>query len=100
MNAFGPFEVFGAALPMMREGGGGGGGKARFVLVSSNLGSFGLMGGARGYGLYGASKAMANFLVKWLAGENGGEVVAFAVHPGYVGAVLFLFMVFVFGRLW
>ncbi|OMP87946.1 putative oxidoreductase [Diplodia seriata] len=64
--------------------GNGGWKKPRFVLVSSNLGSFGLMGGARGYGLYGASKALANFLVRWLALENGEEMVVCAVHPGPV----------------
>lgn len=83
VNAHGPLEVFGGALGLMREAGKKAGErKPRFMLVSSNLGSFELMGKAWGYGLYGASKAMANFLVKWLALENAGEVVVFAVHPG------------------
>lgn len=96
VNAHGPLEVFGGALGLMREAGrvakaegeneGNGENrrwrKPRFMLVSSNLGSFELMGKAWGYGLYGASKAMANFLIKWLALENAEEVVVFAVHPG------------------
>ncbi|KAF4546323.1 Aflatoxin biosynthesis ketoreductase nor-1 [Lasiodiplodia theobromae] len=84
VNAHGPLEVFGGALGLMREAGKAGERKPRFMLVSSNLGSFELMGKAWGYGLYGASKAMANFLIKWLALENAGEVVVFAVHPGPV----------------
>ncbi|KAF9630461.1 hypothetical protein BFW01_g1023 [Lasiodiplodia theobromae] len=84
VNAHGPLEVFGGALGLMREAGKAGERKPRFMLVSSNLGSFELMGKAWGYGLYGASKAMANFLIKWLALENAGEVVVFAMHPGPV----------------
>ncbi|KAF2136523.1 uncharacterized protein K452DRAFT_362457 [Aplosporella prunicola CBS 121167] len=90
VNAHGPLELFGAALKMMQEAAerrrnekGDQGKKPRFVLVSSNVGSFGLNASFPGYALYGASKAMANYLIKWLAQENK-EVVAFVVHPGPV----------------
>lgn len=81
VNAYGPLELFRAALPLLASEGDAG--TPKFCVISSNLASFALMNAGSRCGPYGASKALVNFFVKWLAQEYG-DVAIWAVHPGPV----------------
>ncbi|KAJ5521389.1 Short-chain dehydrogenase/reductase SDR [Penicillium freii] len=81
VNAYGPFELFKAVLPLLRSSGAEK--KAKFVLISSAGGSLTAMYNFMPISAYGASKALANFLFKWLALENK-DVIIWAQNPGNV----------------
>jgi norsolorinic acid ketoreductase len=79
-NAFGQFELFKAVAPLLRASKAES--KGKFVLISSAGGSLTTMNVILPLAAYGASKALANFLIKWLALENE-DLVIWAQHPGY-----------------
>jgi norsolorinic acid ketoreductase len=81
VNAYGPFNLFKAVAPRLRTNTNKGLGKGSFVLISSAGGSLAGMMDIVPLGPYGASKALANFLVKWLGIENT-DLVIWAQHPG------------------
>ncbi|GKZ65179.1 hypothetical protein AnigIFM50267_007347 [Aspergillus niger] len=81
VNAYGPFELFKAVLPLLRSSSTEN--KARFVLISSAGGSLTNMYNFMPVAAYGASKALANFLFKWLALDNE-NVIIWAQNPGNV----------------
>lgn len=78
-NTLGPLALFHALYPLLdaREGGEA----AKFVLVSSSLGSIGDMEGRTPSLAYGVSKAGANYFVRKVHFECPG-ITAFAIHPG------------------
>jgi norsolorinic acid ketoreductase len=77
VNAYGQLELFRAALPLLRKSEG----KAKFVYISSAGGSLTNMSNIIPIAPYGASKALGNFLFKWLALEIE-DVWIWAQHPG------------------
>ncbi|KAH7110602.1 hypothetical protein B0J11DRAFT_599334 [Dendryphion nanum] len=81
VNAYGPFELFKAVLPLLRSTTAEK--KAKFVLISSAGGSLTAMYNFMPLSAYGASKALANFLFKWLALENN-DLIIWAQNPGSV----------------
>nr|D7PI11.1 RecName: Full=Short chain dehydrogenase gsfK; AltName: Full=Griseofulvin synthesis protein K [Penicillium aethiopicum]ADI24951.1 GsfK [Penicillium aethiopicum] len=81
VNAYGPFELFKAVLPLLRSSNSGN--KAKFVCISSAGGSLAAMYNFMPISAYGASKALANFLVKWLALDNK-DIIIWAQNPGSV----------------
>ncbi|OAA72092.1 Short-chain dehydrogenase/reductase SDR [Cordyceps fumosorosea ARSEF 2679] len=91
INAIGPLVTLQGLWPLMTQGrvGQGRPGKGAYVLVSSSVGSIGMMEPVPG-GAYGPSKAAANWIAKavhaQLSGGDGGAggVVGVAVHPGWV----------------
>ncbi|KAH7139464.1 hypothetical protein B0J11DRAFT_555830 [Dendryphion nanum] len=83
VNSYGPLLLYQAALPLLSKSTAGTDKKGKFVLISSVVGSLTNMNNMFPLSLYGASKALANFFVKWLAIENE-EVIAWAQHPGAV----------------
>ncbi|XWX02210.1 hypothetical protein V2A60_010243 [Cordyceps javanica] len=102
INTVGPLVTLQGLWPLMTRGRAARGraGKAAYVLVSSSVGSIGMMEPVPG-GAYGPSKAAANWIAKavhtQLSGGNGGGggegqgevesgngVVGVAVHPGWV----------------
>ncbi|KAJ5194037.1 Short-chain dehydrogenase/reductase SDR [Penicillium cf. griseofulvum] len=81
VNAYGPFELFKAVLPLLRASSAGV--KAKFVLISSAGGSLANMYNFMPIPAYGASKALANFLFKWLALDNK-DLIIWAQNLGSV----------------
>ncbi|KAJ5985579.1 Short-chain dehydrogenase/reductase SDR [Penicillium canescens] len=81
VNAYGPFELFKAVLSLLRSSSAEN--KAKFVLISSAGGSLTAMYNFMPIPAYGASKALANFLFKWLALDNK-DVIIWAQNPGNV----------------
>lgn len=79
VNAYGQLELYQALLPMLRLSQK----KPTFVYISSAGGSLTTMSNLVPLSAYGASKAMGNFLIKWLALETD-EVLIWAQHPGFV----------------
>lgn len=78
-NALGPVRLFQACYELLSRSRTG---MAKFVLVSSVLGSIGALDGEAGPALaYGTSKAAANFFVRKVHFEHA-DVVALAIHPG------------------
>lgn len=83
INSIGPLRLFQTSWPLLSSAEGG---QKKFVLITSSLGSFGLieqhdMPGAA----YGAAKAAANWLAKKLWVECKGEGLKVGIiHPGYV----------------
>jgi norsolorinic acid ketoreductase len=75
VNTMGPVKLFQASYPLLKESQ-----KAKFVLISSVLGSIGYMDAAPNLS-YGVSKVAANFLIKKVHVEHE-EIAALAVHPG------------------
>ncbi|KAI5200875.1 hypothetical protein AUEXF2481DRAFT_77134 [Aureobasidium subglaciale EXF-2481] len=79
VNAAGPVRLFQATLPLLNAAE-----KPIFVYISSMAGSIAATGDLPfGVGVYGASKAAGNFLVRRIHQENP-ELIAFAMHPGAV----------------
>lgn len=92
INTIGPLVTLQGLWLLMTEGRieQGRSGKAAYVLVSSSVGSIGMMEPMPG-GAYGPSKAAANWLSKAVhlqfgsgGDEERGQVVGVAVHPGWV----------------
>lgn len=78
VNALGQLELFKVVAKHLRASKSG-----KFALISSAGGSIANMNTALPLAAYGASKALANFLIKWLALENT-DLMVWAMHPGYV----------------
>lgn len=76
VNAYAPLELFKATLPLLSKAA-----HPKFVVITSIVGSFQLMDTTLPSAAYGASKAIANFFVKWLSQENK-NIVMWAQHPG------------------
>lgn len=94
VNTIGPLVTLQGLWHLMTQGRAAQGrpGKGRYVLVSSSVGSMGMMEPMVG-GAYGPSKAAANWIAKAVHMQFGGEgegeggenrVVGVAVHPGWV----------------
>lgn len=91
INTIGPLVTFQGLWKLMQQrGAGAGNGKAKYVLISSSVGSMGMMEPMPG-GAYGPSKAAANWIAKAVhlqygqgKGDGGRGVVGVAVHPGWV----------------
>ncbi|CAN9206938.1 unnamed protein product [Alternaria alternata] len=82
VNAFGSLKLYKEVLPLLLKS------KAqpKFIYMSSAGGSLTSMSTIVPLAAYGASKALGNFLFKWLALEQEGEekVVVWCQHPGMV----------------
>ncbi|WVQ81960.1 hypothetical protein IAT38_004087 [Cryptococcus sp. DSM 104549] len=78
VNVRGPLVLYQAAYPLLKEG-------AKFVVISSALGSNSLGPEFRGHGggVYGATKAAVNYLVRDIQFEEP-QLTAFTIHPGFV----------------
>ncbi|EHK49381.1 hypothetical protein TRIATDRAFT_82704 [Trichoderma atroviride IMI 206040] len=83
VNAYGPLELFQAVASLLRSSKADN--KGKFVLISSAGGSLTTMNTILPLAGYGASKALANFLFKWLALESE-DVLIWAQHPGMVAS--------------
>ncbi|CAG8908674.1 unnamed protein product [Penicillium egyptiacum] len=81
VNAYGPFELFKAVHPLLPSSSAEK--KAKFVYISSAGGSLSAMYNFMPIPAYGASKALANFLFKWLALDNK-DMIIWAQNPGNV----------------
>ena len=81
INAYGQLELYKAVAPLLRASQQK---KGRFVYMSSAGGSLSTMNNIVQLSSYGASKALGNFLFKWLALDNKGEVLIWSQHPGCV----------------
>ncbi|CAN9334134.1 unnamed protein product [Alternaria alternata] len=82
VNAFGSLKLYKWVLPLLLKS------KAqpKFIYMSSAGGSLTSMSTMVPLAAYGASKALGNFLFKWLALEQEGDekVVVWCQHPGMV----------------
>jgi norsolorinic acid ketoreductase len=80
VNAFGSLKLYKEVLPLLLKS------KAqpKFIYMSSAGGSLTSMSTMVPLAAYGASKALGNFLFKWLALEQEGDekVVVWCQHPG------------------
>ncbi|AEO66419.1 uncharacterized protein THITE_2144003 [Thermothielavioides terrestris NRRL 8126] len=84
VNAVGPAKLFRAVWPLL-ERASAVGGVGKFVLVSSSLGSIGLLDQESLPGVaYGMSKAAANWWAKKVSVEFRGRLVVGVLHPGWV----------------
>lgn len=82
VNALGPLVLFQATAALLQAAPAAG--TPRFVLISTNVGSLGLMPDVPLHAAaYGASKAAANYLVRKVHFEEEW-LTAFMVHPGWV----------------
>lgn len=81
VNAYGALKLFQHTLPLLRRSAT----TPKFIAVSSLVGSLGHLEktAVMPIGVYGASKALLNYLVKRLAIEVK-EVVSLSIAPGYV----------------
>ncbi|CEJ86714.1 hypothetical protein VHEMI04184 [[Torrubiella] hemipterigena] len=77
VNTLGPLVTIQALWPLMKSGP-----EPKFFLISSSVGSIGMMEAMPG-GAYGPSKAAANWLAKALH-QQIEKLVSVAVHPGFV----------------
>jgi len=66
VNAYGQLELYKAVVSLLRASKS----KAKFVYISSAGGSLTTMSNIVPLAAYGASKALGNFLFKWLALET------------------------------
>jgi norsolorinic acid ketoreductase len=79
VNAIGPVILLQAMLPLLQAAP-----NPKFVVISSIVGSIAFLDNLQvPAAAYGASKAAVNFLVRKVHFEHP-ELVAFAIHPGYV----------------
>ncbi|KAI8676131.1 hypothetical protein LRP88_10844 [Fusarium phalaenopsidis] len=78
VNAYAPLELFKSTLSLLRKAS-----HPKFLVITSVGGSFQLMNTTLPTAAYGASKALANYFVKWLSNEHQ-DVVVWAMHPGFV----------------
>jgi norsolorinic acid ketoreductase len=83
VNAYGQLNLFKAVAPMLRHSESGTRGK--FMYMSSAMGSIGSMYNIASLSAYGASKALGNFIFKWLSAEQQ-DIIIWAQHPGCVSA--------------
>ncbi|KAH0293725.1 nor-1 [Aureobasidium namibiae CBS 147.97] len=82
VNTAGPIRLFQATLPLLQKAE-----KPIFAYMSSMAGSIGATGDVPfSAGVYGASKAASNFLVRRAHAEHP-ELIIFAMHPGAVATV-------------
>ena len=79
VNVYGQLELFKAVAPLLRESRSQA--KAKFMYMSSIAGSLTAMSTAADMSAYGASKAFANFLFRWLSFEQQ-DIIIWAQHPG------------------
>ena len=79
VNAFGQLELFKAVAPLLRKSKSDV--KAKFLYMSSHLGSLTDMNLFAPMSAYGASKALGNYLFKRLSLEQQ-DIVIWAQHPG------------------
>lgn len=79
VNAFGQLELFKVVAPLLRESKSDV--KAKFLYMSSHLGSLTDMNLFAPMSAYGASKALGNYLFKRLSLEQQ-DIVIWAQHPG------------------
>lgn len=80
-NTLGPILLYQTLFPLLKKSYTAKGKEAKFVLISSSLGSIGEMEGDVPCLSYGVSKAGANFMVRKVHFEEEG-IVSLAVHPG------------------
>jgi len=81
VNTLGPVVLFQAVKDLLLKSPSG---APQFTVISSALGSIGLMF-PFGSSAYGMSKAAANFWIKLLHVEHAAEgIVTMAIHPGWV----------------
>ncbi|MCJ1367578.1 hypothetical protein MMC16_006712 [Acarospora aff. strigata] len=79
VNAVGPLVLFQAVLPLLQASS-----QPKFVLVGSPLGSIaGMEQAPAPMTAYGASKAMAHYLVRKMHNEHP-NLIAFVLDPGFV----------------
>ena len=78
VNAFGQLELFKAVAPLLRKSKETHG---KFIYVSSTAGSLTAMTNFLPISAYGASKALGNYLFKWLSLEQK-DIIVWAQHPG------------------
>ncbi|KAH7148256.1 hypothetical protein EDB81DRAFT_932604 [Dactylonectria macrodidyma] len=78
VNAYGPLELFKSALPLLRKSA-----QPKFCTISSLAGSVNAMNTMFPTAPYGASKALVNYFIRWLAHENE-DVITWTMHPGLV----------------
>lgn len=76
VNAYAPLGLFKSTLPLLQKAA-----QPKFLVITSVVGSFQLMNTTLPTAAYGASKALANYFVKWLSNEHQ-DVVVWAMHPG------------------
>ncbi|KEF60348.1 uncharacterized protein A1O9_01908 [Exophiala aquamarina CBS 119918] len=79
VNAYGQLELYKAVAPLLRKSES----MAKFAYISSAGGSLTSMSNIVPLAAYGASKALGNFLIKWLSLETH-DVLIWAQHPGMV----------------
>lgn len=78
VNAAGPIRLFQAALPLLQKAK-----KPIFMYMSTLAGSITATGDVPfPVGVYGASKAAGNFLIR-RAHQEHPELIIFSMHPGY-----------------
>jgi norsolorinic acid ketoreductase len=77
VNTIAPIKLFQHVKPLFTPD------SAKFILISSALGSIGGIEPGAPYLAYGMSKAAANFFIRKLHFEEKG-VVSVAIHPGWV----------------
>lgn len=81
VNAYGPLVLFRSTLPLLRKSS-----KPKFASITSAGGSFAgvpISASLGTFGAYSASKALANFFIKWLSIEQP-DIITTVIHPGYV----------------
>ena len=87
VNAAGVVRIFQATLPLLQNSS-----KPKFMVVSSGVATIsGMEHVPFTVSSYGASKAAINFLTRRIHFENE-NLIAFAVHPGYVDSLVFPLM--------
>ncbi|KAL9121091.1 MAG: hypothetical protein Q9187_002352 [Circinaria calcarea] len=83
VNAIGPLLLFQAVNPLLEKSP-----RPKFIVIGSPNGS---IGGMENYPYpmfaYGASKAIAHYLIRKIHLEHEG-LIAFAIDPGYVGTLI------------
>lgn len=79
VNAYGQLELFKAVAPLLRKSKSDTRGK--FMYMSSLGASLTTMNTVAPLSAYGASKALGNFLFKWLSFEQQ-DVIVWSQHPG------------------
>ena len=89
INTIGPLVTFQALWPYMQRDSrsrkdGAAAVPAKFILISSSVGSIGMMEPLPG-GAYGPSKAAANWISKAIHAQYSDQgIVSVAIHPGFI----------------
>ncbi|KAF3034349.1 hypothetical protein E8E11_001734 [Didymella keratinophila] len=81
VNAYGQLELFKAVAPLLQRSSSDTPGK--FMYMSSLGGSLTAMNTVAPLSAYGASKALGNYLFRWLALEQQ-DIIVWSQHPGIV----------------